>query len=328
MKTITFSIMFLLVTSAVFAQQTGEVKEKKKYEYFKERNISKTYPAGSNTLQVNNTFGSVTVSTWNRNEIKVDVHIESSSNDKEVTERVFNSIDVIESKEGNTIKFKTTTGNNNKNNYGCKNCSSTMEINYTIQLPANTTLKIENQFGGTKIPDYTGNISLVSKFGSLTTGNLVKAENLLVEYGKATIKSMGDVNATFKFSTITIDHLFGSNKLNMEFCSSSKISMNNDLTDLTLKESYSTVNLRPASNFSASYSIHTSFGSLKNRSNANIERTNKPDEYGPDSEHTYKGKSGSGAAKIEIKSSFGTLIIGEATAEEMKDKKEKNKESM
>jgi hypothetical protein len=326
MKQVTYTIVFLLVAAAVFAQQNGEVKEEKRYEHFKERNISKTYAAGGNTLQVNNSFGSVTVTTWDRNEIKVDIHIESSSNDKEVAERVFNNIDVIESKEGNTIKFKTTTDKNKNNNYNCKICSSTMEISYTIQLPANTTLKIENQFGGIKIPDYTGNISLVSKFGSLTTGNLAKVENMLVEFGKATIKSMGDVNAVFKFSTITIDHLSGNNKLNMEFCGSSKISMNNDLTGLILKESYSTVNLRPASNFSASYSIRTSFGSLKNRSNANIERTDKPDEYGPDSDRDYKGQSGSGAAKIEVRSSFGTIIIGDATAEEMKDKKEKNKE--
>lgn len=324
MKQFLATTIILLISAFVFAQQEG-TKEKKRYEHFKERNISKVYTASGNSLQIDNSFGDVIVTTWDRNEIKVDVHIEASSTVKEVAEKTFDNLDVTETKDGNTIKFKTSTDKNKGNNYSCKNCSSTMNITYTIQIPTSNTLKIENSFGGIKIPDYNGTVSLVSKFGSLTTGILAKAEKVWVEFGKATIKSMSNVNATFKFSTITVENLSGTNKLMMEFCSSSRINMDNDLTSLTLNNSYSTVNLRPASNFSATYNIRTSFGTVKNRSNATIERTDKPDEYGPDSERTYTGKSGSGAAKIEIKSSFGTVIIGEATAEEMKEKDKKGK---
>jgi hypothetical protein len=170
------------------------------------------------------------------------------------------------------------------------------------------------------VPDYSGRISLVSKFGSLTTGVLQKTEDLQVEFGKAKIKSTGNVDAVFKFSTITIDRLSGSNKIKMEFCGSSKIAVDNSLVSLSLNESYSTVNLKTATDFSASYSIHSSFGSVKDRANAGIKRTDEPDEYGPDSERRYEGHSGSGAAKINIKSSFGKIIIGEATLEEMEDK--------
>ncbi len=324
MKQFLTTTLLLFISAFTFAQQEG-TKEKKRYEHFKERTISKTYTASGNTLQIDNSFGDVIVTTWDRNEIKVDVHIEASSTDKEIAEKTFNNLDVIESKDGNIIKFKTTTEKNKNNNWSCKNCGNTMNITYTIQLPAGNTLRIENSFGAIKIPDYSGTVYLVSKFGFLTTGILAKAEKVWVEFGKATIKSMSNVNATFKFSTITVENLSGTNKLMMEFCSSSRINMDNDLTSLTLNNSYSTVNLRPASNFSATYNIRTSFGTVKNRSNATIERTDKPDEYGPDSERTYTGKSGSGAAKIEIKSSFGTVIIGEATSEEMKEKDKKGK---
>ena len=91
-----------------------------------------------------------------------------------------------------------------------------------------------------------------------------------------------------------------------------------------MNESYSTVNLKPG-NLSASYSIATSFGSVIDRSNADIKRTDTPDKYGPDSNKSYEGKSGSGSAKIEIKSSFGKIIVGEATAEDLKDNSNKNK---
>lgn len=322
MKQIVSLLIILGISITAFAQQ--EWQEKKRYEHFKERTISKTYTASGNTLQIDNSFGDVVVTTWDRNEIKVDIHIEASSNQKEIAEKAFNNIDVEESKDGNTIKFKTIT--EKKGSYWtCRNCSNTMNISFTIQMPAGNSLKIENSFGAIKIPDYTGNISLVSKFGSLTTGSLAKAEKVWVEFGKANLKSLSNVSATFKFSTITLENLSGTNKITMEFCGSSKIFLDNDLTGLNLNESYSTVNLKPASNLSATYHIKTSFGSVKDRSNANIQRTDKPDEYGPDSDRTYEGKSGSGAAKIEIKSSFGRIIIGEATAEEMKDKDSKGK---
>jgi hypothetical protein len=320
-----FTTLFIFfICAAVFAQHT-EVKEKKRYEHFKERTISKTYTASGNALSIDNNFGDVIVTTWDRNEIKVDVHIEASSSDKEITEKMFDNLDVIEGKEGNTITFKTITEKKKNNNYSCSNCKTTMNISYTVQIPSGNTLRIDNSFGALKIPDYKGTVSLASKFGSLTTGSLAKAEKVLVEFGKAHIKSMSNVTATFKFSSITIENLSGNNTIKMEFCNSTRINLDNDLTGLNLNESYSTVNLRPAPNVSASYHIRTSFGSVKDRSNANIQRTDKPDEYGPDSERTYEGKSGSGAAKIEIKSSFGKIIIGEATAEEMKEKDKKAK---
>lgn len=320
------TVLSFLCTTAT--SQDTQKKEKKRYEHFKERNISKTYPASGNSLHIDNQFGDVTVTTWDKNEIKVDIHIEASSTEKDIAEKTFSNLDVAESKDGNTIKFKTIIEKNKGNSYSCKNCSNTMSITYTVQIPAGNALRIENQFGGIQLPDYNGPISLTSKFGSLTTGTLAKAEKVWVEFGKATIKSIGNISATFKFSTIVVENLSGANKLNMEFCSASRVNLDNNLTSLTLNESYSTVNLRPASNFSASYSIRTSFSSVKDRSNANIERTDKPDQYGPDSEKSYQGKSGNGAAKIEIKSSFGTIIIGEATEEEMKGKNKNKKKAV
>jgi hypothetical protein len=299
--------------------------EKKRYEHLKERTISKTYPASGNTLNIDNSFGDVIVTTGG-SEIKVDIHIEASSTDKDQAEKIFNNLDVTDSKDGNQVKFKTTTNKNDKDGWNCKNCSSSMSIDYTVQLPAGTPLNIENQFGSIKLPDYTGTVSLTSKFGSLTTGNLSKVEKLWVEFGKADIKNITSATSTFKFSTVTLGNLSGNHKMNMEFCGGSRIGLGSDLSSLTLKESYSTVNLKPASNLSVSYDISTSFGSVNNKSNADIKRTDTPDKYGPDSDKHYEGKSGSGSSKVEVKSSFGNIIIGDATQEELETKgKNKNK---
>jgi len=62
-------------------------KEKKRYEHFKERNISKTYPASGNTLNIDNSFGNVIVTTGG-SEIKVDIQREASSTEKENAEKM------------------------------------------------------------------------------------------------------------------------------------------------------------------------------------------------------------------------------------------------
>lgn len=323
-----YSLTALLLLSVLPSlAQDDVVMDKKRYEHFKEKNISKTYPAG-NTLSIDNSFGDVVITTGG-NEIKVDIHIEASSTDKDLAEKIFNTITVTDNKDGNKVKFVTNVNNNKENhnlNYNCNNCNSSMTINYTVQLPASTPLIIENSFGKITLPDYSGAVNLTSKFGSLTTGALAKTEEINVEFGKADIKSTGGGSYVFKFSTINVSNMDGSNKVNMEFCKPSRLSLAAGLVSLIMKESYSTVNLRPSAGLSASYDIKTSFGNFKNKTSSEIKRTDEPDRYGPDSDRHYQGKSGSGTSKVEVRSSFGNIILGEATDEEMQSKnKNKNK---
>jgi hypothetical protein len=315
------SSVFSIAVLSCFGQQ----EKYKSYEHVKERNISKSYPASGNNLDIENSFGKVEVVTWAQNEIKIDVHIEVSSNDAAIAEKSINSITVTDNKSGNNIRFKTSISNNY--NIKCNNCQNSMRIDYTIHLPTNTKLSIENSFGGITVPDYTGELDLHSKFGSLSAGALTSVKNIEVEFGTANIASLANVKAEFKYSTIEIGGLSGTNKLEIEFCNAAKIGLTNALTSISVNEAYSTINLRPASNLQATYNIRTSYGSLLNRSGITINRTDEPDEYGPDADKDYEGKSGNGAAKVNVKSSFGTVIIGEPKSGDIKEKKKnKNKE--
>jgi hypothetical protein len=319
--TLVFNVCFLLTLLQVSAQKEPE-KKRERFEFVKEKNISKTYPASGSNLTIDNSFGNVIFTAWDKNEIKVDVHIEASSDKEDIAQKIFDAISVSDRQQGKDIDFKTKI-ENNKN--GCKNCKTSMQIDFDVHLPVNVALDVTNSFGNIELPDYKGEISVTSKFGKLNTGSLSNVKDVGVEFGAANIKSMSNIDATFKFSSIEIGNLSGKNEINLEFCGETSIKLDNNLSSLELKESYSTVNLRPVGNLAATYNISTSFGSVIDRSNANIERTDKPDQYGPDSDKTYSGKSGNGGAKINIKSSFGKIIVGEAAAGDMESKKDKTK---
>ena len=48
----------------------------------------------------------------------------------------------------------------------------------------------------------------------------------------------------------------------------------------------------PAANLAATYTISTSYGSLIDKTDIGIKRTDAPDKYGPDLNKRYEGKSG------------------------------------
>jgi hypothetical protein len=306
---VAFSAILLIISIITFGQKN------EKMEFEKERSISKTYPATGNSLSLANTFGHIKLIVWDKNEVKVDVQIKAGSSDKETAEKIFEAITVEEGLANGKISFKTKV-NNNENT--CKNCKTSMHIDYEVHLPVTMKLTVNNTFGNVSIPDYKGELSINNKFGAVTAGTLTDVKTLNVEFGSADIKSLSDVSAVFKFSKIQIGNLSGNSKVSMEFCDSSRISLSGDLAGLTLNESYSTINLRPAGGLGASYLVNTSFGTFIDRSNAGVVRTDTPDRYGPDSERRYEGKTGSGAVKINIKSSFGKIILGDATDSDMK----------
>jgi hypothetical protein len=202
-----------------------------------------------------------------------------------------------------------------------------MEINYSISMPAGNGLTVSNEFGPTTIPDFRGEVDLTSKFGSLTTGTLANIKNIHVEFGKATLANITSAPVTIKFSKAVISKVSGAVKLNLEFCNNVRVTLDNSLTSLDMKTSYSTVNLKPSAGLQASYNISTSFGSFKNTSDIKFSSDEDGDnDRGPKFDYEYSGKSGSGSVPVKVKSSFGKVILGEATEEDMKDKnKQKSK---
>lgn len=324
----TFKILLpvlLLVHTSLFAQNDNDNdnKNKKKYEFVKTRAVNKSYNvSSSDKLNIKNSFGSVEVKTWNRNEIKVDVAIEVSANTDALAQKMIDRISVIDGKSGNEISFKTDMKDvhDSKDKNNSKGEKSTMSVNYTISMPANNALTVKNEFGATTIPDMSGEVDLTSKFGSLTTGNLSNIKNINVEFGKATLANITSAPVTIKFSKAVISKLSGAVKMNLEFCSSIRLNLDNSLSSLDLKTSYSTVNLKPLGSLSASYSIFTSFGSFKNTSDVKFDSDEDKGERGPKFDFQYSGKSGSGSIPVKVKSSFGKIIVGEASEEDMKDK--------
>ena len=311
---------FLLISpSLVKAHGDGEFKVEKKKSY------SKSYPlTGSTVIKLDNSFGEMKINTWDKNEVKVDVSITVKANTDEKAQRLLDDIRIEDGKEGNSVYFKTDINNKNRNwnrkddddddddrkGKGKNYNNTSMEINYTVYMPAGNPLEAINSFGPMIVPDLTGVTEISSKFGSLTAGKLSNSKELSVEFGKATIKHINGGEVEIKFSNADINQLSGDIKANFEFSKGTTINLDNSIKSLNIKNSYSTVELELSKDFSGEFDIRTSFGSFKNNSGAKIsEEVDDDDDHGPKFDHKYSGKIGSGSAKIKIKSSFGSIKV-------------------
>jgi len=302
----------------------------------KKRTISKSYTVTSgDKLSIENSFGNVVINTWDKNEIKVDIEIAVKASTDQKAQQMMDEIEVSDNRNGNTISFKTDIGDINEhghnkkrnrdedhpNREGDNDGDRKFYIDYKVYMPATNPLELENSFGKTTVSDFKGAVSLTSKFGSLTTGKLDNVEDIDVEFGKAEIGPIHNGEVTFKFNSKSqIASVSGTVKIKSEFSGNVQFDVDNNIEELSVYESYSTIKMTVTKALSANIDVHTSFGSFHNNTDFQIAEDKEDDDNnGPRFDKDYSGKAGSGKAKIKIKSSFGNVRLSDINSKNKND---------
>jgi hypothetical protein len=312
--------------------QKGEVKEKIK-------NYSKSYSVdGNDKLIINNTYGKVTVNTWAKNEVKVDVQIKAYANEEDDAQKMLDNISITDSKENSVISFKTNierTQNSNGNNFwgtwfsNGKTTTRKSEINYIVYMPVKNQLQITNRYGATILPDLQGKLVIENSYGSLTGKNLSNPANeIKVRYGSANIENLGSsnlsvaygslnlgeadkLNADVSYSSAKIGKLTTSANINVRYSGGLNIAdVDKNLRNLSVNSSYSTVKLGLPENENADIDVTVRYGSFNYGSRTvNLVNQGQDDDRHYNTTKVYKGKLGKGDSNkvITIKSNYGSV---------------------
>jgi hypothetical protein len=277
--------------------------------------INRSYTVtAEDKLQIDNSFGDVTVSTWDQNKISVDIEIGARGSTEEKTQDILDQIDIREEKGDHLYSFHTKVGeihsHSGSRRDGNNGDNRTFYIDYVVHMPAGNPLDVHNDFGHTEIPDFKGPVSLTSKYGSLVAGNLANVNNIDVEFGRATIGDITNGKVVFQYnSSSRIGKVNGSVRIISEFSSRVQINVG-DVKDLTINESYSGIRMVVDKSVSAQITIHTNFGEFRNESDFTIKEQHEPDEEsGPKFDRDYSGTMNDGKAQIKVKSEFGSLRL-------------------
>ncbi|WP_345953876.1 hypothetical protein [Mucilaginibacter sp. PAMB04168] len=311
--------------------QSGELKEKSKA-------YSKSYSVDANDkLEINNTYGKVTVNTWTKNEIKVDVQMKAYANEEEDAQKMLDKITISDSKENSVVSFKTTIERNTTGNHtfvigtwfnGGKSHTSKLEVNYVVYMPAKSQLDLTNKFGGVMLPDLSGRVNLKLSYGTLVSQQLTHPENdIKVSFGDAKIASMysGDVNVSYgklilgtadklrakiSFGSMNVDKLKSSGDISARYGDGVTVTtVDKNCKNINVDAQFTKVNLGVKDSYD--FDVTTRFGSFDYNDSAVkvISRTPADNDRHFTSTRTFKGQVNKGNSDrvITIKSSYASV---------------------
>jgi hypothetical protein len=78
------------------------------------KSYSKSYPIdGNDRIKLTNQYGKITVNTWDRHEVKVDVQIKAEADDNDAAQKLLDGVQIRDSKDGDQVSFRTSIEPNN-----------------------------------------------------------------------------------------------------------------------------------------------------------------------------------------------------------------------
>ncbi len=301
----------------------------------KSKHITKTYSVNQNDkLSINNQYGKISVNTWAKNEIKVDVEIKAYEASESGAQELLESVNIAESRQANLISFKTNFEKTSLNFWSrVKNGKEErrgVQVNYTIYMPAKNPLDITNRYGSTVIGDFNGPVNISSSYGSFNAGKLDNPANQVkVAYGSATMENYSNgnlsvsygglklvnadkVNASIKYSSAKIARLTTGGTFDLSYSGGFKIDeVNKNVKNLVINSSYSGVTLGIDETADFNFDVTVSYAGF-NYDNDKIALVNQLSESDSGKAKSwtptknYKGRVGKGSdSRILIKSNYG-----------------------
>lgn len=207
MKTLLFKyyLLLFLASPALLLANHGKLKGK----YTKEKTIKKEYSVNSDALlKINNSYGNLTLTSWDQNRVEIEVHIKTNGNNEEKVQRKLDEITVDFDANSSMVSAKTIFDKNRSSwgwNWG-KNNNINMQINYTVKLPVKNSVHLSNDYGNISLDRIDGHAKIYCDYGRMDIGELHGRNNELnFDYtSKSTIDFMNSGKISADYSGFTI----------------------------------------------------------------------------------------------------------------------------
>lgn len=157
------------------------------------KTISETFEmSNAGELQVENKYGNITIHGWAKNTISITVDVITTHKKREnaqhlldriepkfktMTDFVAISSEIVEKNKGFLAEYF-----NKANPFDFDR--SNVQINYSIYLPANAVVDINNKFGDVILEDWTGKLKMDVQHGDVWINKNLKVADIDLKYGK------------------------------------------------------------------------------------------------------------------------------------------------
>ena len=298
------------------------------------KSYTKTYPVdGNDQVVLDNRYGSITVNTWARNEVKVDVQIRVNAGNNDAAQKLLDNVNISDSKDGNNVAFKTNI-NEMKNTWMSilkgTGGNHQLQIDYIVYMPSRNGLVISNRYGGIILPNLDGKVTINSAYGNLAAKTLSNESVIQLKYGNADIEAVGNIaielsygnlrlgsannlSANLSYSSIKVGKLRETGSINVRYGDGVQIGdLDKNLRSLSINASYSGVDLGLSGDENADFAVTVHYGDF-NYGDHNVTITGKnpgDNDKGVHMTRSFKGyigKGGNSGKTIAINTSYGNV---------------------
>ncbi len=194
-------ILSLIVPSIIFANDFEG-------RYTREKKLSKSYNVNSDAkLVVENKYGNVEISPWDRDEISIEVVIRVTGNNESRVEDKLDDID-IEFRGNQSLVFAKTHIESSNSWFNWFNSNVNYKINYYIHVPISSKLDIKNKYGDTYIEESKGEVKLTHDYGKIVLGTLLNERNEIdMDYSKLEADYIKNAGISLDYSDFSVGEL-------------------------------------------------------------------------------------------------------------------------
>lgn len=233
-KNVTYSYTVSDANNGVNVKYGDRTQEVQDDSPFKAKTFTKSFSINrGDKINLSNQYGSITIKTWDKNEIKVDADIKAYAKTENEAQKLIDDVSITANRSGDVVSYKTEMGDRNGNWGSSVRNGKTIwrrevKTHYIVYMPASNALTVLQQYGNIVMGDFSGPTSIKVQYGNLTAGNLSNANNYIsIQYGKGSVKDMGGATIKHQYGGgTTIGNIAGSLDLNAQYTSVNIASVN------------------------------------------------------------------------------------------------------
>lgn len=182
--------MKMIWTIALCLFSLATVMHAETWEAVKTKVINQSFSVNKTSLlAVDNRYGNITLSHWNKSEVAIRVEIEVAASRDKSAQQSLDRVKIDIRQSGDKISAVTSfTDNSNFRN-------QRLTINYFISIPSTMKLELNQKYGDIILPEKNDGESLLTvKYGNIHGGNFTKSLNLDAKYSNVSLLDLN--NAT------------------------------------------------------------------------------------------------------------------------------------
>ncbi|MDH6307020.1 hypothetical protein M2459_003707 [Parabacteroides sp. PF5-5] len=163
----------------------------------KKKEINQSFNVSNNDLlRVDNRYGNITITHWNKNEVSIRVVIEVKANSDSQAQEALDRVNVELGKSSNTVSaitsLRSQTGWNNNNNR--------LTIDYYISMPSKLSTVLSQKYGNINMPEKNeGKSMLEVKYGNIKAGSFTASLNIDAGYSNVELDDVQDLNLDISY---------------------------------------------------------------------------------------------------------------------------------